>query len=252
MNRASTGAHVVVGRLLRRFDVQLRRYSHSLPAKRKQLFEVHGVNLVLDVGANTGQYSHGLRSGGYRGKIVSFEPLQLAFANLQRRAQRDPLWDAMELALGEVDRIATMNIAGNSVSSSVLAMENRHVDAAPTSSYVGTCEVTMARLDSIAPSILADDARIHLKLDVQGYEFQVLQGAKSSLERITSVETEMSLVPLYQGQALMPAIIGHLQGEGFKLVWLERGFLDPRTGYMLQADGLFLRSDDPFDFSTER
>jgi FkbM family methyltransferase len=172
---------------------------------------------------------------------VSFEPLPDAFAKLYRRAHKDPLWECKQFALGEKDAQVRINVSGNSVSSSVLPLEPRAERAAPDSAYVGTCQVPMARLDSIATSILTPADRVHLKMDVQGYELEVLQGAAETLPRIMSVEAEMSLVPLYEGQALMADLVNHLGTGGFRLVWIERGFLDPRTGFALQVDGLFLR-----------
>lgn len=234
-------ARSLVASILRRWDVELRRYSHSLRATRARVLAGANVNLVIDVGANTGQYARELRATGYRGRIVSFEPLPDAFAELHQRTMRDPMWEARRLAIGETDGTVTLNVAGNSVSSSVLPMLSRHEEAEPRSAYIGTSEVPMARLDSIRSSILSEGERVHLKLDVQGYEMPALQGAASSLSQVVSVEAELSLVRLYEGQVLMSGIIDFLATAGFQLVWIEPGFLDPRTSHMLQSDGLFLR-----------
>lgn len=241
MNAVLMLAKALASPVLRRFDLEVRRYSNTLRAKRARLFASCRTDLVLDVGANTGQYGRQLRSTGFRGRIVSFEPLPDASAELERAINGDSLWEGRNLALGEKDGQVTMNVSGNSVSSSVLSMEQRAERAAPDSAYVDTCDVQMARLDSVAPSLLSPDGRIHLKLDVQGYEMQVLQGATLTLPRIASVEAEMSLVPLYEGQALLPELIDHLSSEGFQLVWVESGFVDRSTGDMLQLDGLFRR-----------
>jgi FkbM family methyltransferase len=228
--------------ILRRGDLELRRYSNSMRAKRARVLREARVSLVLDVGANVGQYAHELRSSGYSGRIVSFEPLPDVFDQLSRRAVQDPMWETRQLAIGERDGDVTINVAGNSVSSSVLRMAATHEAAAPSSAYVDTCVVPMARLDSIQRSIVADVGRVHLKLDVQGYEVQALRGATSTLARMASVEAELSLLPLYEGQSLMPEVVDFLYDAGFQLIWLERGFVDPRTSYMLQFDGLFVRA----------
>lgn len=241
MSAIPLGARALSASILRRWDLELRRYSHSLRAVRAQTLGGAKVNVVLDVGANTGQYAQELRATGYRGRIVSFEPLPDAFAQLRRRTLRDPTWDARQLAIGETDGPVTLNVAGNSVSSSILPMLKQHEVAEPRSAYIGSCRVPMARLDSIESSGLSEGDRVHLKLDIQGYEMQALRGAASTLSQVVSVEAELSLVPLYEGQVLMSGVVDFLATAGFQLIWVERGFLSPKTSHMLQLDGLFLR-----------
>jgi FkbM family methyltransferase len=182
-----------------------------------------------------------IRAEGYLGKILSFEPLPDAFSTLANRAAHDPLWEARNVAIGPGDGSVVINVAANSVSSSVLAMTRRHLEAAPSSRTVGKRDVPMMRLDSAGSGVWSETERVHLKLDVQGYELQVLEGAASTLSQTVSVEAELSLLPLYEGQPLMTGVIDVLQDAGFQLIWVERGFLDPRTGHMLQLDGLFLK-----------
>jgi FkbM family methyltransferase len=182
-----------------------------------------------------------IRAEGYLGKILSFEPLPDAFSTLTHRATPDPLWETRHTAIGPDDGSVAINVAANSVSSSLLAMTRRHLEAAPSSRTVGTRDVPMMRLDSICSGVCSGTERVHLKLDVQGYELQVLEGAASTLSQAVSVEVELSLVPLYEGQTLMTGIVDVLQDAGFQLIWVERGFVDPRTGHMLQLDGLFVK-----------
>ena len=79
----------------------------------------------------------------------------------------------------------------------------------------------IARLDSILSSDALDDEQVHLKLDVQGYEMQALRGAPSTLSQAVSVEAELSLVPLYEGQVLMSELVDFLQVAGFQLVCIQ-------------------------------
>ena len=137
--------------LLRLFDVEVSRYSRSLRAKRARVLDEAEISLVLDVGANAGQYAQEIRASGYGGRILSFEPLPDAFAQLSRNLASDPLWEGRRLAAGETDGIATMNVAGNSWSSSLLPMLGQHREAAPQAGYVGTCSVPLS--GSTQPSL---------------------------------------------------------------------------------------------------
>ena len=114
--------------------------------------------------------------------------------------------------------------------------------ACPESALIGTEAVKVVRLDTIRDEILRDDDRVYLKIDTQGYEKEVLLGATNTLLKASAIEVELSLVPLYKNQPLLPELWDLLNGLGFQLVWVERGFVDPGSGFMLQVDGLFTRS----------
>ena len=203
----------------------------------------HGIDAVLDIGANVGQFGTALRRAGFRGRIVSVEPLPGAFDALQGASAADPGWTAERAGVGARVGTLTMNVAGNSVSSSALPMLDRHADAAPQSRYVGTEEVEATTVDELVARHGLTPATALLKIDVQGYELPVLEGAAATLERFAAVRTEMSLVALYDGQALLPDLLAHLGGRGFELWMLEPGFVEPGTGRLLQADGIFFRRD---------
>jgi len=200
------------------------------------------VDLVLDVGANVGQFASTLRSIGYRGKLVSFEPLSNAHRELSKAARRDAMWQVHQrCAIGDDEREIQINIAGNSVSSSVLSMMESHSSAAKGSAYVGVESVPLRRLDSVAPEYLAKCRQPFLKIDTQGFEWQVLDGAREIFPRMQGVLCELSLVPLYEGQHLWAKIIDRLKQEGFTLWAIQPGFTDPRDGRTLQVDATLFR-----------
>lgn len=213
----------------------------------KRLFaeqlESQQVGVLFDVGANTGQYAIGLRKAGYRGRIVSFEPLSTPFSVLQDRSSKDPLWECRKWALGDIDGTISINVAGNSAeSSSVLPMLQRHQDAYPPANYVGTEDAQIHRLDTIASEILAPTDKTFVKVDVQGFEKHVLDGGKSTInDRCVGMQLELSFVPLYDGAMLIHETLDLVYSMGFKLTGLLPCFTDPRNGQMLQADGVFFR-----------
>lgn len=233
----------LVQRLLRRQGVDLVRYSphHSPAARLTKLLETHGVDLVLDVGANVGQFATRLRTHGYRGGILSYEPQAGAHAQLQAAAAADPGWEvAPRMALGERAGTTTLNVSANTSSSSVLPMLEAHTAAHPAARYVASEEVPLRRLDDAVGERLAGRT-VFLKVDAQGYEREVLAGAAETLTRVVGLELELSLVPLYEGQELYLELIQRLAGLGFELHAVDPGFTDPRTGRLLQMDGVFFR-----------
>ena len=237
----TAGRHRWTRRALRRFGFDVIRYPEHLVAhKRVRLLQHHDIGQVFDVGANTGGYGRELREFGYQGQIVSFEPLAEPYAQLRKIADADPRWTAVKVALGPSSTRARMNVAANSTSSSLLPMRTAHRRAAPWATYVGEEDVSVTTLDDVFPRY-GDGTAPFLKMDVQGYEEQVLAGAAESLARIQGVQLEMSLVPLYDGSWLFTDALRHLEATGFVLVSLEPGFYDRTTGRLLQVDGVFMR-----------
>lgn len=202
--------------------------------------------MVLDVGANAGQYGAGLRRATYKDRIISFEPLSQPFSILEHEVAADPLWECRRYALGNADGTISINVAGNAgQSSSVLPMLQSHQDAYPPANYIGTEVVPIHRLDSVAPEIFRPTDVTFLKIDVQGFEKDVIAGGKSTVsDRCVGMQIELSFLPLYEGDMLIHEALDLLHSLGFTLTGLLPGFADPRNGRMLQADGIFFREDD--------
>lgn len=210
-------------------------------ARRKLFLDEERIDVILDVGANAGQYALETRALGYTNRIVSFEPLTAAYTSLEREAAHDENWQAVNLALGDAAGSVEINIAGNSYSSSILPMLEEHERADPTSRYTDKETIRVERLDSIADEYLSSPDRAFMKIDTQGYEAKVLDGAVATLRRIRGVQLEMSLTPMYEGELLMSELVELMNAHGFQLHSLEAGFSDLGTGQVYQVDGIFRR-----------
>lgn len=229
----------------RRLGLEVNRYNavESTEARLFALLNTHRIDTVIDVGANNGGYGQLLRRGGFAGTIVSFEPLEQEHAALTAAAANDTNWIvAPRMALGSENKTIEIHVAGNSASSSILPMHEAHAKAAPESRYVGVQQATMHRLDDVRIPALEAADRVLLKIDTQGYEMMVLQGATKLLERLVGVQLELSVTPLYEGQVLYLAMAQWLQARGFELWNAIPGFVDPQSARMLQFDGVFFRS----------
>jgi FkbM family methyltransferase len=212
---------------------------------RAQTLEHLGVDLVLDVGANIGQFGGDVRAFGYTGDMVSYEPMREAFTQLEGAAAGDPRWTPVRSAIGAEAGELELHIAGNSISSSLLPMADRHADIAPLSVYVGAEKVPVERLDAIAAEAVTAATAPFLKIDTQGYESLVLDGAEGILDQLVGIELELSLVTLYEGQALMGEMVERMGDAGFGLWALSPGLVDTNAGQTLQMDGIFVGAAVP-------
>jgi len=225
----------VVKRVGRAVGLEISRY-RPFAARRAERLREFAIETVLDVGANTGQYALELRRHGYRGRIVSFEPLTEAFHALERTSALDPLWDCHQLALGAEDDERELRVAGNLASSSLLEMTDAMRARIPE---VGSQLVPVRRLAGLDLQL---SGRLMLKLDVQGYEAKVLDGCGCVLDRVQQAECELSLAPLYLEQGKHADMVARFDRLGFEMVDLDPCFHDPTDGRVLSFDALFARA----------
>ena len=202
----------------------------------------HKIDLLFDVGANIGQYAMRKRTEGYKGRIVSFEPLPDAYETLLQKSKNDPLWTVHKrCAVGSKLGEAEINISQNSYSSSLFPMLQAHLSVAPDSAYIGKAKTDVITLDSVFESYRANSEKTFLKIDTQGFETEVLNGLSVNLRNIFAVQLELSIVPLYDNQDLYKYFFAFCEEKGFFLWSLIPGFYDASTGQLLQFDAIFVR-----------
>ncbi len=223
------------------YDIVKCEFQSNHSARLMKFLADQRINLVFDIGANTGQSGDALRQIGYQGRIVSFEPLSSAFAVLQEKAQTDPLWTCEHLGLSDKEGKASINVSRNSQSSSLLDMMPLHAQSSEASSYIGKEEIELSTVDSMMTKHYQEGDRTFLKIDSQGYERVILEGAGKSSSQIWGIELEMSFVPLYKDAPLFSEMDEYLGRRGYALISIEPVFFDPKSGQLLQANGLYSR-----------
>jgi FkbM family methyltransferase len=191
------------------------------------------------VGANIGGYGSELRAFGYAGQIISLEPLASAFAELSRRAQTDPNWECLNIAAGERNPDTTINVASESGSSSLLPMGAELSRGAPDTFYKGQERIRLRTLDSLD---LAVTLPTMLKIDTQGYDDHVVDGAPVLLTTVAILECELSIARVYEGQPSFRSMIDRTSDLGFELVDIDPFFRERATGRVLSLDAIFVRN----------
>ena len=237
-----TSAKAFLQRILRSCGWEIQRYVRTDLALLAIQLQERRIDLVLDVGANEGQFGSGLFEAGYTGRLRSFEPLPDAYGRLMTLSKRYDGWSlAKRAAVGSSAGEVAINVSLNSVSSSILPIEARHVAAASRSKYVGKEVVEIVTLDDQVD--LGASTRQFIKIDTQGYELEVLRGANQVLTSARGLQVEISLTELYAGQAAFLDVITFIQDRGFNLWSINPGFRDPKTSQLLQCDAIFFRGD---------
>lgn len=189
---------------------------------------------VIDVGANKGQFSRAAAMAFPGARIIAFEP-QAEVAAVWRRNLADvPDAEVHACALGAEPGTVTFHPHEYSLSSSVLPVAGSSMAAEELASI----EVPVRTLDeALAGEALAGP--VLLKLDVQGYELEVLRGGGRTLGQVDALVVELAFERHYEGQPLFGAV----QAELTTLGWALELPLDVRrdgSGALVEMDGLFL------------
>ena len=236
-------ALMTVSRLLRRMGVDVRRYAPAQidETRLALLLAARGIATVLDIGANEGQFALNLRHAGFEGEIVSYEPVSSAYEGLSRRAALDRNWTAVKAGVGRTAGQAEINVAANSQISSFLPTFDSLRAGNESMRVVGRETVSIETLKDILQALPSADLRkVALKMDVQGFELEVLKGGEDLVKQLGLIYTEMPLKLSYVGEPRIWEISPFIEALGFSCVGISAGFVDKRTYEMLQVDGTFV------------
>ena len=227
-------------------DVVRARSPGSLEGHLYRLLPSLAVNCVIDVGAHYGEYATMLRHEiGYRGRIVSFEPVSDSFAKLQRAKGHDPLWRGERHALGSENSSLEINLFSASDLNSLRPLTAFASEWQSTATQVrGKETVSVKRLDDVIQRCTEGilNPRVFLKLDTQGYDLEVLKGATNSLEMIVGLQTEVATSPLYEGMPVFPEGVTAVTDLGFEVTGIFTVSRDADWIKAIEYDCVFRRA----------
>lgn len=230
-----------IARVLKFKASVLREISRPALAQLMENISSGEINLVIDVGANVGQFGIDLRNAGYRGEIFSFEPASSPFLQLQKKSEKDSLWTVFNLGLGNQVEEAVLNVATNSGLSSSILKPRLHAEFFPSIKFEKTEKIQVSTLSNIIRDRNLSDRRILLKIDAQGYESYILEGALEFFDSVVLAYVELSLVELYRGEVGALAILNTLSDLGHRISDINRG-IESKNGKLLQIDVLTRKS----------
>ena len=199
-----------------------------------------GIDLVIDVGANEGQFAKSLRKF-YSGDIVSFEPVSAPFTALQQAAASDPRWTVYNLAIGNENAAQTIHVSQDTVFSSLLASNDYCADRfGPQALGTRDESISVRRLDELLDGLQPrKDRRIFLKMDTQGYDVNVFRGLGDKLPRVLAMQSEVSLIPIYDDMPRWTESLEIYERAGFGVVGLYPVTRD--QGCIIEYDCLLQR-----------
>lgn len=214
----------------------------------KGLLKKYRVDLVLDVGANRGQYGRRLRQCGYTGRILSFEPVPEVFARLADVSAADDLWDVHQMALGRERGELDMHVLPGSMSVFSSLLPPSEYGAARYDKRVAAMElrkVPVRRLDEVLDEVLPEGAapRVLLKLDTQGFDLEAFAGLGQRAGQVVAVQSELALLAIYDKMPRLPESLAVYEGAGFDVAGMYPVTREGRTGRVLEFDCLLVRAD---------
>ena len=233
-------------RLARRLGYDVLPFPGAAPhwARIAELLSHHEISVVLDVGANAGQYATAIRNNGYRGRIVSYEPTAAAHAALLQTAAGDPTWTAaMRCAVGDsAQDVVRINASAESDMSSLLPMTDEARVHMPTAAAAETETVPMVTLADEWTGRVTPADRVFLKIDTQGYEDKVIDGLGSYVDVLIGLQLELGLQTIYEGQGGYLGIMNRMADAGFEAAFVVPGYYSRHFRRMIDFDMVWFRS----------
>ncbi len=225
------------------YDLQKFNKQVQLETHLRMLLPLLDIDLVIDVGANEGQFARMLRQElGYAGTIHSFEPLPDTFELLKSAAASDDEWFVHNFALGDRESELEFNVATHSVFSSFHGVNKRgNVKFRKGIEVQNSISVPVRRLDAVFEELVPDfrSRRAFLKMDTQGHDKWVFEGAGDLVHALLGLQSELSVLGIYEGVPDYVEMLGLYRSHGFELSGIYAVNRYRGTGHIIELDCVF-------------
>ena len=233
----------IVKKVLSIFRLEIVRFESAQNFKYVlgRILDYYTIDIVIDIGANIGQFGKEVVDAGYRKKIISLEPQASAFSKLEANARSYSSWETHHCAIGGENTSGVINISENSVSSSLLDAEPILYEIEKGTKYIRKESIVIKRLDNFVSINDFESKNIYTKLDVQGYELEILLSNKELIGKSKFIQIELSFLPLYTSASSASSMIELLNSWGYKIYFIFPEFIDKKTGKLLEAVAVFIK-----------
>lgn len=224
------------------FDVDIKRFSgiSTLESNILHCLKKYDIDIVIDVGANVGQFGQLLRMLGYKNKILSFEPDPVVFLELSKKCINDSKWECINSALGEFEGKLVLHRYNHSTFSSMREINKVGEQNFPNIHLEENISVEVKTLNYVLKGSVYEGKRIFLKLDTQGYDLEVFKGSVEKLSQIFVIMTELSFIQIYNEMPNWSKSISYFQNHNYILSGIyhvSRG----KNLELIEADAIFIK-----------
>lgn len=234
------------------YDVERFKQQINLERNLSVLFMNYDIDLVIDVGANEGQYARMLRGLGYKGEIISFEPIASIFTHLEKNAGKDDKWRAIRCALSNQVETVKMKLLASSDFSSLHDVKERGKKRfGEAVDVVNELEVTTRRLDDMLFDLVPDfeSRNVFLKMDTQGHDRWVFEGAGDFADQFVGLQSELSVVGIYEEVPDYVEMLTYFRSFGYELAGLYVISRAKKTGHIVELDCVMVAKPDSWEDS---
>ena len=211
----------------------------SIAPKWKWLSKL-GINTIINIGSNEGQFALDLRKYIPKAKIYAFEPLPDPFKILCAKFENDSNFTAFPFALGKDEGIVDMYLNEYSPSSSLLKMDDNHKKHFDFAKNEFQVKVDIKKLDDVAFQFEILKPLL-VTIDVQGFELDVINGGLETIRKADVIITEVSFTSLYKGQPLFDELYATITSLDFEYAGNFEQLISPVNDAILQADAIFVK-----------
>ena len=218
----------LVNYFLKYFNLQINKItlSNNFYYHIVQTLKNYDIDLVIDIGANEGQFAKKIIDYGFKNKIISFEPIKKVNKILRSNSKNHQNWIVNKsFGFGNLNQTKLINVSKNSVSSSILEINKKHLRAQPDAMTISKEKIRLVTLNSYLNKYKFKNKKIFIKIDTQGYEKKIILGAKKVLNRVTGLMIEASISKVYKNETDYMAIINLMKKLGFMFGQLKEDLL---------------------------